>query len=435
MQQGLGLQIAAKQQLKISTQLVATMETLAASNEELREKIKKEAESNPVIKVIERTPSYSEFSDRYIASSGKRDDYSDTEPYDPDDSRHNWIEGMVSGGESLEEHLLKQLGEIDTDDRTREAAEIIITALDKNGFLPASPLMILPEKLWDRQEDALAIIQAMDPAGVGASDWRESLILQAKDKGLKGKELKIFSELVLDCLDNLRQGKTAAIAKQLRTDEEEILALSDFLKTLTPFPGREYSSEWDQYITPDISIKKEGDVLRLRINSDALPSVELDPEYTEMLSELLQNKLLKTLEEPYPETVLFLVTNNRESLLPTVRSRCAVLRLTEDERDGEEEQRAEEFAARWHEARFFHEIRALLKDMKNDEEARGLLAVLEREARDRMMQPDLTPEGRLAEAHFIEETERTAENLARKMDFRKALKEFYLRTQRRSKTV
>ena len=282
MQQGLGLQIAAKQQLKISTQLVATMETLAASNEELREKIKKEAESNPVIKVIERTPSYSEFSDRYIASSGKRDDYSDTEPYDPDDSRHNWIEGMVSGGESLEEHLLKQLGEIDTDDRTREAAEIIITALDKNGFLPASPLMILPEKLWDR--------------------------------------LKIFSELVLDCLDNLRQGKTAAIAKQLRTDEEEILALSDFLKTLTPFPGREYSSEWDQYITPDISIKKEGEVLRLRINSDALPSVELDPEYTEMLSELKKDGDNKDASKFLKEKI-----SSAESLIAQLEARTTAL--------------------------------------------------------------------------------------------------------------
>ena len=320
MQQGLGLQIAAKQQLKISTQLVATMETLAASNEELREKIKKEAETNPVIKVIEKTPSYSEFSDRYIASSGKRDDYSDTEPYDPDDSRHNWIEGMVSGGESLEEHLLKQLGEIDTDDRTREAAEIIITALDKNGFLPASPLMILPEKLWDRQEDALAIIQTMDPAGVGASDWRESLILQAKDKGLKGKELKIFSELVLDCLDNLRQGKTAAIAKQLRTDEEEILALSDFLKTLTPFPGREYSSEWDQYITPDISIKKEGEVLRLRINSDALPLVELDPEYTEMLSELKKDGDNKDASRFLKEKI-----SSAESLIAQLEARTTAL--------------------------------------------------------------------------------------------------------------
>ena len=296
------------------------METLAASNEELREKIKKEAESNPVIKVIERTPSYSEFSDRYIASSGKRDDYSDTEPYDPDDSRHNWIEGMVSGGESLEEHLLKQLGEIDTDDRTREAAEIIITALDKNGFLPASPLMILPEKLWDRQEHALAIVQAMDPAGVGASDWRESLILQAKDKGLKGKELKIFSELVLDCLDSLRQGKTAAIAKQLRTDEEEILALSDFLKTLTPFPGREYSSDWDQYITPDISIKKEGEVLRLRINSDALPSVELDPEYTEMLSELKKDGDNKDASKFLKEKI-----SSAESLISQLEARTTAL--------------------------------------------------------------------------------------------------------------
>ena len=320
MQQGLKLQIAAKQQLKISTQLVATMETLAASNEELREKIKNEAESNPVIKVVERTPSYSEFSERYIASSGKRDDYSDTEPYDPDDSRHNWIEGMVSVGESLEEHLLKQLGEIDTDDRTREAAEIIITALDKNGFLPASPLMILPEKLWDRQEDALAIVQAMDPAGVGAADWRESLILQAKDKGLKGKELRIFSELVLDCLDNLRQGKIAAIAKQLRTDEEEILALSDFLKTLTPFPGREYSSDWDQYIIPDISIKKEGDVLRLRINSDALPSVELDPEYTEMLSELKKDGDNKDASKFLKEKI-----SSAESLISQLEARTTAL--------------------------------------------------------------------------------------------------------------
>lgn len=320
MQQGLKLQIAAKQQLKISTQLVATMETLAASNEELREKIKNEAESNPVIKVVERTPSYSEFSDRYIASSGKRDDYSDTEPYDPDDSRHNWIEGMVSVGESLEEHLLKQLGEIDTDDRTREAAEIIITALDKNGFLPASPLMILPEKLWDRKEDALAIVQAMDPAGVGAADWRESLILQAKDKGLKGKELRIFSELVLDCLDNLRQGKIAAIAKQLRTDEEEILALSDFLKTLTPFPGREYSSDWDQYIIPDISIKKEGDVLRLRINSDALPSVELDPEYTEMLSELKKDGDNKDASKFLKEKI-----SSAESLISQLEARTTAL--------------------------------------------------------------------------------------------------------------
>ena len=287
MQQGLGLQIAAKQQLKISTQLVATMETLAASTEELREKIKNEAEKNPVLKITERTPSYSDFSDRYIASSGKRDNYSDSEPYDPDDSRHNWIEGVVTRSESLEEHLMKQLGETDIDERTREAAEILITSLDKNGFFPSSPLLILPERLWDRKDAALSILHTMDPSGIGAMDWRESLILQAKDKGLKGKELEIFSDLVFDELESLRQGKIAIIAKRLKTDEGEIIALSDFLKTLTPFPGREYSSDWDQYAIPEISIRKEEDgKLRLRITQDALPSVELDPEYTEMLSEL-----------------------------------------------------------------------------------------------------------------------------------------------------
>ncbi len=286
MQQGLGLQISTKQQLKISTQLVATMETLAAGTEELREKIKKEAETNPLLKVTEKEPSYSEFSDRYISSSGKRDNYSDSEPYDPDDSRQNWMENIVSGKESLEEHLMKQLGEISTDEETRRAAEMLITSLDKNGFLPSSPLSILPEELWDEKDAALDLIHSMDPPGIGAADWRESLILQAEEKGLKDDELRIFSDLIRYELDDLRTGKTAAIAKRLRTDEGEIEALYEFLKTLTPFPGREYSSDWEQYVIPDLSIKNEDGVLRMRINRDALPSVELDEEYMSMLSDL-----------------------------------------------------------------------------------------------------------------------------------------------------
>lgn len=286
MQQGLGLQISTKQQLKISTQLVATMETLAAGTEELREKIKKEAETNPLLKVTEKEPSYSEFSDRYISSSGKRDNYSDSEPYDPDDSRQNWMENIVSGKESLEEHLMKQLGEISTDEATRIAAEMLITSLDKNGFLPSSPLSILPEELWDEKDAALDLIHSMDPPGIGAADWRESLILQAEEKGLKDDELRIFSDLIRYELDDLRTGKTAAIAKRLRTDEGEIEALYEFLKTLTPFPGRKYSSDWEQYVIPDLSIKNEDGVLRMRINRDALPSVELDEEYMSMLSDL-----------------------------------------------------------------------------------------------------------------------------------------------------
>ena len=286
MQQGLGLQISTKQQLKISTQLVATMETLAAGTEELREKIKKEAETNPLLKVTEKEPSYSEFSDRYISSSGKRDNYSDSEPYDPDDSRQNWMENIVSGKESLEEHLMKQLGEISTDEATRRAAEMLITSLDKNGFLPSSPLSILPEELWAEKDAALDLIHSMDPPGIGAADWRESLILQAEEKGLKDDELRIFSDLIRYELDDLRTGKTAVIAKRLRTDEEEIEVLYEFLKTLTPFPGRKYSSDWEQYVIPDLSIKNEDGVLRMRINRDALPSVELDEEYMSMLSDL-----------------------------------------------------------------------------------------------------------------------------------------------------
>ena len=74
-------------------------------------------------------------------------------------------------------------------------------------------------------------------------------------------------------------------AKALRTDTGEIEALFAFLKTLTPFPGRKYGSEYDEYIVPELSIRKEDGVLRMRMNRDALPSVEIDQAYRDLAEE------------------------------------------------------------------------------------------------------------------------------------------------------
>ena len=277
-----GLDLTLRQELRINAQLLQTMETLSLSADELREKIKKEAETNPTLIVHEKAASYDRFAKEYTRRADRPESLGDS---DGDDEHSNWIEGMIGEKESLQQHLLGELGCMDLDENVRRTAETLITALDRNGFFPAEPESLVKPSEAEYVPEAVNVIQRMEPEGVGARDWRESLMLQAEARGMKGDELRIFRGVVYDELDSIRLGRIESSAKALRTDTGEIEALFAFLKTLTPFPGRKYGSEYDEYIIPELSIRKEDGVLRMRMNRDALPSVEIDQAYRDLAEE------------------------------------------------------------------------------------------------------------------------------------------------------
>ena len=286
------LDLTLRQELRINTQLLQTMETLSLSTEELREKIRNEAETNPALIVKDRAASYDEIASEYRKKTDRRESFSDDAPILRDDREDTgWMEGMISSGETLQQHLLGELGLMNLDSGTRAAAETLITSLDRNGFLPASPELLLKESERPYARKAVEAVQSMEPDGVGARDWKESLVLQAKAKGMKGDELRLFSSMVGSELENLRAGKEEAVARNLRTDTEEVRALYAFLKTLTPFPGRKYGSEYEAYIIPELSIKKDEDgILRMHLNRNALPLVEIDPAYSSMADEYRRDR-------------------------------------------------------------------------------------------------------------------------------------------------
>lgn len=324
-----GLSLSLKQQLKISTQLVQTMEFLALSTEEIAERIHKEAETNPLMIVREKSVSYDTFSESYRGKTDKRESFTDNAAYGSDIGEDkeatNWVEGMIGQKESLQEHLLKGLGCLDVDADTERAATTIITALDKNGFTGPNPENLLP--LEDRHliDDALKAVQSLDPTGVGAVDWKHSLMLQIEDSGAKGEELKLFENLIYNELENLKAGKFALVAKNLKIEEEDVTALYEFLKNLTPYPGLKYSSDYETYIVPELSIKKEDGVLKLKLNRDALPIIEIDPIYVEMESELKKSKTDKD-----KEAMKFLKErmNNINSLMSLIEARSSTLEKT-----------------------------------------------------------------------------------------------------------
>lgn len=284
------MNLTQRQQMRLNLKLIQTMDTIAMSTEELKEKIKSEAETNPTMIVKEAAPSLNVFSDQYRISTDKRESYSDSNDFQESEDAPNWIEGTVRSKESLTDHLLNQLGFLNLDEDIEKSAEIIITSLDRNGFTGADPEKLLPPTLTQYFEQAMEIVQSLDPVGVGAKDWKDSLMLQLKASNVGDGELKLFHKLIYKELENIKSGKMEVIAKDLRTDVEDVHSMLALIRTLTPFPGLMYSTEYESYIIPELSIKKEDGVLRLRVDRNALPSVEIDPIYKEMQKELKGRK-------------------------------------------------------------------------------------------------------------------------------------------------
>ncbi len=284
------LSLTQKQQLKLNLQMIQSLELMTLPLSELLARIEDEASKNPTL-VVEQPKndkgvSYEEYLDKY-SRKDRTEDYSDSSAYGSDlsDSHQAWLEGAVKEEETLEEHLMGQLGELKLSDGERHAAEILISSLDSRGFFPRAPEELLSAQDRKYLKDALNVLHQMDPSGIGCTNWRESLIIQAENLGMKGSELNAFTSLVNDHLEKMRAGKTREVARALRIEEEDLNALFSFLKTLTPYPGARFASSYDQLIIPDLSIKQEDGKLVMRMNDSTLPVVTVDDEYRQMLKD------------------------------------------------------------------------------------------------------------------------------------------------------
>ncbi len=319
-----GLSLAQKQQLKLSPQLIQSFELMALPLQELQAKIQTEIESNPALEIPESHElSFDAYANAQLKSenSNREDDYSDSSSYGSDefreerpttesysgpsssdygmgggyddeasDRQHQFIEGALSHDETLQEHLLGQLGCTPLSPEEQRVGELIISNLDDNGFHRRDPSALIKQNQSAILKKMLNLIQTFDPPGVCAADFRESLIIQARNDGLDGEDLAEFSALVNNHLEQMRAGKTKEVAKALDISEEELDTLYSYLKTLTPYPGQLYSSGPDEFVIPDISVHQVDGMLQFKLNDDTLPALRINPEFSELGAELQGKK-------------------------------------------------------------------------------------------------------------------------------------------------
>ncbi len=298
MNNSLSLQQSLKQQLTLSPQLIQTFEVLAMSTVELQEKIRTEIEQNPALEIpSERNISIEQLSQR--SNSGSIiDDYSDKSSYGSDrysnirqstyfdqeksDNNQMFIESALAKGESLQDHLLTQLGCMILSEEEQQLGTLIISNLDHNGFHKNEVTSLVSPDKKEKLLKVLSIIQTLDPVGIGAADIKESLVIQAKNEGLEKEELHILSQMIYNHLELLKGHKFKEVAKKLETSERKIEMLYQYLKTLNPYPASDFDDRETQYIIPDLTVKNKDGQLTLLLNTGTIPELIIDEQFSQL---------------------------------------------------------------------------------------------------------------------------------------------------------
>ncbi len=191
-------------------------------------------------------------------------------------------EAFVSSPVTLPEMLRQQLSLVTMPDEVREAADTIIGNLDDNGYLVAGldEIATYGEHTMDDVEKALEEIQSLEPAGVGARDVRECLMLQVESRGGVGGVAWQILDKHMKLLE-LKQFKE--MARVLGRPMEHIEIALDVIRHLDPKPGLRYSGPGARVVEPDVYIIKDSDNYIIELNDEDLPQLRLNREYLKML--------------------------------------------------------------------------------------------------------------------------------------------------------
>ena len=317
---GLGpsLSIRQSQQLVLTPQLRQAIQLLQLSNLELESFIAEELSKNPLLEAPagegEGDSPAADFSDEVESDDGPDDpgaddlirgQADDDRPLDMDwtaealetDSFNDVV--TSSGGEegfdfervqysagSLSEHLLDQLHGVSG--AAGELARIIAEAIDETGYLtiPLEQIAELSGAPLDQVENALMLVQDLDPPGVGARSLAECLGLQAKAADRHDPAMA----RLIDNLELLSKGRTGDLKRICGVDDEDLADMIRELRSYDPKPGCRFSSAAAEDVTPDVFVRQTRTGFAVELNQATLPRLLVNRRYYQELKSGPQDK-------------------------------------------------------------------------------------------------------------------------------------------------
>ena len=272
----------------MTAQLIQSIQLMTLPLQDLQLRIHEELEVNPALEIVEEAPTISlDESPEATAEFQDFDDYGDSSAYesgyrgdDSDgDSKRRFLEGAIATPESLHEHLVWQLRLQPISELEFSVGELLIRNLDDNGFFIDDPALVIPPERHALIEPICTMIRAFEPVGTCVANYVESLAVQAE---LMPEYPAHTLELIRGHLEALDRGKTKEVAKALGAAESDVLEALEFIRRLTPFPGRMFSTEVPRYVVPDLQVvRKEGQFV-IVLNDEEIPVLGINHMFAEV---------------------------------------------------------------------------------------------------------------------------------------------------------
>ena len=305
-----------RQEMKLAPRMLQALRFLQVPWPELRELVRAELESNPVLeeKLGDGEAALPASEPLAATASDEVDQENDFEPDDfgreidtleqmleprplagapgtpapsPEaEEKRQFFLDSITAPPSLHAHLEEQLNESGLDEAQKQAGAYVIGNVDDNGWLAADVAEIARDSGASEAavRAALAVVQEFDPPGVAACDLKECLLIQLRRAG--HGDGSPAARLVAEHLEELGSQTAAQLAQATGLDEPAVAAALKAIAALDPKPGLKFSAPPAVYVTPEVDIRKTAaGTYVVEPVRDALPRLRISAEYEAMLED------------------------------------------------------------------------------------------------------------------------------------------------------
>ncbi len=305
---------------KLAPQQIQLMKLIQLHTLEFEEELERELEENPALEKVadeNAEEDYSKADEEYenegnesIETDFDVDEYLyDDEPsyktassnYSPDDEEFD-NQSLLTEGQTLYDYLLEQIRLSNIDAEDLKIAEYIIGNLDTDGYLRRELKSIVDdlafsqgvyttvEKVTDILEN---YVQKLDPAGVGARDLRECLLLQIEKKVSSNPSIILAGNILRNQFDALANKHYNKILQKYDIEEEDLKDALDEISRLSPKVGGNFDTQTitiNQEIIPDFVIQIKDNQVIPSLNNKNAPTLRVSEEYKEILTTYSHDK-------------------------------------------------------------------------------------------------------------------------------------------------
>ncbi|NMB05522.1 MAG: RNA polymerase factor sigma-54 [Bacteroidales bacterium] len=302
-----------KQTQRLSPLQMQVIKLVELNTVEVEDRIKQEVEDNPALD----TGNDDSLNDKEIDEQEMGDDITQDEimlgDYLSDEeipdfhinqrdrkNEPSFVEISYYDDISLIDSLLEQLSLLDLDERRHTIATYIIGNLDENGYLQRDLQAIADDLLFQQQlevtplqlEDLLYEIQELDPAGVGARNLQECLLLQLARKA-PTDAVKLAETILTDFFEEFSRKHYDKIIQQIRISPDDLRDAIEEITSLNPKPGNSLGGALQtamNNITPDFLVDTFNGQVTIHLNNSNIPSLKVNNSFSEMLKGYQENK-------------------------------------------------------------------------------------------------------------------------------------------------